>query len=73
MNCPNQASLLPEAAATLAAIADPSLESRVVKLDAAIKYREEDLRNARILVGQFERKLNIRVGKRVLRFNFTGM
>lgn len=26
----------------------------VVKLDAAIKYREEDLNNARILVEQFE-------------------
>lgn len=26
----------------------------MVKLDAAIKYREEDLRNARILVEQFD-------------------
>ena len=30
------------------------MEKKVVKLDAAIKYREEDLQNARILVDQFD-------------------
>jgi len=30
------------------------MEKKVVKLDAAIKYREEDLQNARILVEQFD-------------------
>ncbi|KAI1708251.1 tetratricopeptide repeat protein 30A2 [Ditylenchus destructor] len=45
--------MFPEAVAILAQIDDPKLESKVVKLDAAIKYREEDLVNARILVEQF--------------------
>lgn len=30
------------------------MESKVIKLEAAIKYREGDLHNARILVEQFE-------------------
>uniref|UniRef100_A0A915DKY2 Tetratricopeptide repeat protein 30 n=1 Tax=Ditylenchus dipsaci TaxID=166011 RepID=A0A915DKY2_9BILA len=46
--------MFPEAVAVLSQIDDPKLESKVVKLDAAIKYREEDLNNARILVEQFE-------------------
>uniref|UniRef100_A0A915MH18 Tetratricopeptide repeat protein 30 n=1 Tax=Meloidogyne javanica TaxID=6303 RepID=A0A915MH18_MELJA len=38
--------MFPEAVSVLAL--------KVVKLDAAIKYREEDLQNARILVEQFD-------------------
>jgi hypothetical protein len=30
------------------------MENKVIKLDAAIKYHEEDLQNARILVDQFD-------------------
>jgi tetratricopeptide repeat protein 30 len=47
--------LFPEAVAVLAQIGDPSAEKRVVKMEAAIKYREEDFQNARILVDQFDK------------------
>lgn len=46
--------MFPEAVSVLALINDPKMEKKVVKLDAAIKYREEDLQNARILVEQFD-------------------
>jgi tetratricopeptide repeat protein 30 len=46
--------MFPEAVSVLALINEPKMESKVVKLDAAIKYREEDLQNARILVEQFD-------------------
>lgn len=49
-----KAYMFPEAVSVLALINDPKMEGRVVKLDAAIKYREEDLQNARILVEQFD-------------------
>ncbi|CAJ0946381.1 unnamed protein product, partial [Mesorhabditis belari] len=45
--------MFPEAIAVASTIEDPSLLSEVIKLEAAIKYREEDLTNARILVEQF--------------------
>ncbi|KAH7717054.1 Tetratricopeptide repeat protein 30 [Aphelenchoides avenae] len=46
--------MFPEAVAALALIDDPKLTPQVMKLDSAIKYREEDLANARILVEQYE-------------------
>lgn len=46
--------MLPEAVAVLLQIDDPKYANKVVKLDAAIKYQEEDLINARILLEQFE-------------------
>ncbi|KAF7639703.1 hypothetical protein Mgra_00000624 [Meloidogyne graminicola] len=46
--------MFPEAVSVLALINDQKMEKKVIKLDAAIKYREEDLQNARILVEQFD-------------------
>lgn len=46
--------MFPEAVAVLSSIDDPKMVHQVVKLDSAIKYREEDLPNARILVDQYE-------------------
>ena len=46
--------MFPEAMSVLAQIEDPKMERKVLKLEAAIKYREEDLNNARVLVEQFE-------------------
>ena len=46
--------MFPEAIAVLSTIDDPKMVHQVVKLDSAIKYREEDLSNARILVDQYE-------------------
>ncbi|KAL3103629.1 hypothetical protein niasHS_000265 [Heterodera schachtii] len=46
--------MFPEAVSSLALINEPKMECKVVKLDAAIKYREEDVQNARILVEQFD-------------------
>lgn len=46
--------MFPESVSVLALINEPKMEKKVVKLDAAIKYREEDLQNARILVEQFD-------------------
>uniref|UniRef100_A0A183CM85 Tetratricopeptide repeat protein 30 n=1 Tax=Globodera pallida TaxID=36090 RepID=A0A183CM85_GLOPA len=46
--------MFPEAVSALALINDPKMECKAVKLDAAIKYREEDVENARILVEQFD-------------------
>ena len=45
--------MFPEAVNTLAQINDQKMEKHVVKLEAAIKYREEDYQNAHILVDQF--------------------
>lgn len=35
-------------------VEDPKLAGQVIKLKSAIKYREEDLNNAKILVQQYE-------------------
>ncbi|CAJ0565386.1 unnamed protein product, partial [Mesorhabditis spiculigera] len=45
--------MFPEAMAVASTIEDPRFLGEVIKLEAAIKYREEDLTNARILVEQF--------------------
>uniref|UniRef100_A0A7E4VA12 Tetratricopeptide repeat protein 30 n=1 Tax=Panagrellus redivivus TaxID=6233 RepID=A0A7E4VA12_PANRE len=45
--------LLPEAVAVLSTVTNSSLQSAVIKLDSAIKYREEDHVNARVLVDQY--------------------
>uniref|UniRef100_A0A915BV57 Tetratricopeptide repeat protein 30 n=1 Tax=Parascaris univalens TaxID=6257 RepID=A0A915BV57_PARUN len=42
-----------EATTLLSQIEEPHLLGQVVKLEAAIKYREEDLNNARVLVEQY--------------------
>ncbi|VDN59596.1 unnamed protein product [Dracunculus medinensis] len=48
------ASLFPEAIAVISQVEDPKLAGQVIKLKSAIKYREEDLNNAKILVQQYE-------------------
>uniref|UniRef100_A0A0N5AQP2 Tetratricopeptide repeat protein 30 n=1 Tax=Syphacia muris TaxID=451379 RepID=A0A0N5AQP2_9BILA len=45
--------LFTEAINVLSTIDDPKFANEVVKLEAAIKYREEDLNNSRILIEQF--------------------
>uniref|UniRef100_A0A914YEV7 Tetratricopeptide repeat protein 30 n=1 Tax=Panagrolaimus superbus TaxID=310955 RepID=A0A914YEV7_9BILA len=46
--------MFPEAVAVMSQIDDPKMEPQVIKLDSAIKYREEDINNARILVERYE-------------------
>ncbi|VDK46826.1 unnamed protein product [Cylicostephanus goldi] len=45
--------MLPEALQIVSTIEEQSLLGDVIKLESAIKYREEDLNNARILVEQY--------------------
>ncbi|CAI4225202.1 unnamed protein product [Auanema sp. JU1783] len=49
-----QAFMIPEALAAVSTIEEPSLLNQVIKLEAAIKYREEDMNNSRILVEQYD-------------------
>uniref|UniRef100_A0A0R3RKZ7 Tetratricopeptide repeat protein 30 n=1 Tax=Elaeophora elaphi TaxID=1147741 RepID=A0A0R3RKZ7_9BILA len=45
--------LFPEATAVVSQIDEPQLAQQVLKLESAIKYREEDTTNARILVERY--------------------